>query len=128
MSEVLSKDAFVTAMTPDLPEEVVEGCRVRALPAAAYQRLQAVRTQAMLGANDAERVAVSQAAETMAWLSMGVVEPVLPPDEWKALLERGQAQKVQAIIGAIKRLTGADQVELEAAKKALGLTLAEPAS
>lgn len=122
MSEVLSKDALLAELTGSLPEEIVAGCRVRALSAGDYQRLQAARMQASLDAKAEKKFEEFQVAEVVAWLSLGVVEPKLTAAEWKHALENAKADAIGELVAAVRRLTGADQAEVELAKKALKLT------
>lgn len=121
--KALSKEDFLAAATVMPPEEIVEGCRVRALGASDYQRLQAMQSQAGIGAKAEDRFAAMAIAQTVGWLSMGVVEPKFRPAEWKAHLDRMNPAVVEAIVAAIKRLTGADTMEIELAKKLSSLTL-----
>jgi len=116
---VLGRDEFVSRITIELPTEVIEGCRIRALSAAAYQRLQGIRLQAALGGKADEREEIFRVVEMAAWLALGVIDPQISVDEWRHLMERSGSGVLGRLVQRIREITNAVDADLELAKKVL---------
>ena len=119
---VMTKQALLNLMAEPREARVVDGLKLRGLSGEEYQALKAMQitgTQEMV-ADGGDALTAHKMAEAVAWLLLGVVEPKLSETEWKNLMDGLSAGHIEGWIGAIRELTGIEDMETQLAKKALG--------
>lgn len=119
---VNAKAAFLANITNPAETREVEGCTVQAIGDEGYSRVRALRDSEAGKYKGEDRLAVYNAAERAAFLSVGVVEPAMGFPEWQHHLKRANSGKIDAILEVIKELSGIEDLEVMLAKKLLGQT------
>jgi hypothetical protein len=119
---VMSKQELLNLMAAPREISVVDGLKLRGLSGSEYEMLKVMR---ITGAQSARAKGVDtqqafQSAETLAWLQLGVIEPVLTETEWRNLLGTVSAGRIDNWVTAIRELSGIEEMEVQLAKKALG--------
>lgn len=117
--ELLTREDLLRLPEENLHTEVVEGFRVRAVSGEEYQRIEAMRWSAAADTSG-DGIAQSKLAEMTAWLTYGVVEPRIKPEEWSLVMKQpGMAGRLKEAAKAIQRLSGVGDWEAELTKNAL---------
>ena len=117
--QILTREELMARFQQERPVEIVEGCRVRGLSAADYQRLQAMRAEVATKAKSEDRERDFRIGTQAGWLSLGVQEPQLTYEEWRTALEEADSGMIMRMVEAIQRLSGQSDLEVELARKVL---------
>lgn len=114
--------ALLAYLGEALPTEEVCGVVIRALDDEGYHRMKVLRQNAVSGAKPDDRVVMFNVAEDVALLAVGVIDPVLPFEEWMHHAKGAGRKKVAPILEAIRRLSDIDTFEVEMTKAFLAKT------
>jgi len=119
---VLSKQELLDLMAAPRETRVVDGLKLRGLSGEEYEALKVMRisgAQAAVDSGDDTQEAF-QAAETVAWLQLGVIEPELSETEWRNVISNLPAGRIDGWVTVIRELSGIETMEVQLAKKVLG--------